>query len=201
MSADRSQPARTVIEKLSRIPGIGSKSAQRIAFFLLKQDPRFVNDLISAIRDFRENTIFCSSCNNITLEDPCYICADPRRDRSTICIVEEPYNVISLEKTAHYNGLYHVLHGNLSPLKGIGPDELRLDNLIPRLGTGAVKELIIATSPTTEGNATAHYIHEIFKKHPIRITRIALGLPIGSDIDYVDSLTISKALEDRTEFN
>jgi recombination protein RecR len=200
MPGQNKNPARGIIEKLSKIPGIGNKSAQRIAFFLLKQSPAFVQDLIQTLRDFREKTIFCSTCNNITLEDPCVICTDPARDQSTVCILEEPYNVISLEKTRHYRGVYHVIHGNLSPLRGVGPDELKLHNLKPRIDSGRIREIIIATSPTTEGNATAHYIYEIFKNYPLKITRIALGLPIGSDIDYVDSLTISRALQDRSEF-
>lgn len=188
-----------LIEELKKIPTIGRKSAQRICFYLLKKDPKVSLDLAAAIVEAREKTTLCSICYNLTGQDPCEICSSNQRDTTKICIVEEPFNIISIERTGLYKGLYHVLHGNLSPLKGIGPEELKISGLQKRLGDHSVSEIILATSPTTEGNATAHYLTEILKKHDIRITRIALGLPIGADIDYVDSVTIARAMESRTE--
>ncbi|MCK4942206.1 MAG: recombination protein RecR [Candidatus Aminicenantes bacterium] len=188
-----------LIEELKKIPTIGRKSAQRICFYLLKKDPKVALDLAAAIVEAREKTILCSICYNLTGQDPCEICASKQRDTTKICVVEEPFNIISIERTGLYKGLYHVLHGNLSPIKGIGPEELKISGLQKRLGGYSVSEIILATSPTTEGNATAHYLTEILKKYKIRITRIALGLPIGADIDYVDSVTIARAMEGRTE--
>jgi recombination protein RecR len=192
-------PIAKLIEQLKKIPGIGSKSAQRISFYLLKTKKRNVIELANAIIDAREKTFFCSKCNNITSQSQCEICSDPKRDSSKICVIEEPFNVYSIEKTNLYNGLYHVLHGNLSPIKGIGPDELKISGLINRVESGNVEEVILATSPTTEGNATAYYLTEILRKYKIKITRIALGLPIGADIDYVDSVTIARSIEGRVE--
>ncbi len=188
-----------LIEELKKIPTIGRKSAQRICFYLLKKDPKVALDLAAAIVEAREKTILCSICYNLTGQDPCEICASKQRDTTKICVVEEPFNIISIERTGLYKGLYHVLHGNLSPIKGVGPEELKISGLQKRLGGYSVSEIILATSPTTEGNATAHYLTEILKKYKIRITRIALGLPIGADIDYVDSVTIARAMEGRTE--
>lgn len=192
-------PIAKLIEQLKKIPGIGSKSAQRISFYLLKTKKRNAIELANAIIDAREKTFFCSKCNNITSQSQCEICSDPKRDSSKICVIEEPFNVYSIEKTNLYNGLYHVLHGNLSPIKGIGPDELKISGLINRVENGNVEEVILATSPTTEGNATAYYLTEILRKYKIKITRIALGLPIGADIDYVDSVTIARSIEGRVE--
>jgi recombination protein RecR len=188
-----------LIEELKKIPGIGRKSAQRISFYLLKAQKESALNLAQAIIDAREKIRFCSQCNTVTEDDPCDICTGARRDQRKICVVEEPFNIHSIEKTNLYNGLYHVLHGNLSPIKGIGPDELKLDSLMQRIDRGGVDEVILATSPTTEGNATAHYLTEILRTYKIKITRIALGLPVGADLDYVDSVTIARAFEGRIE--
>jgi len=187
-----------LIEELSKIPGIGKKTAQRISFFLLKSEKENVINLAKAIVDAREKTVYCSNCNNITDIDPCQICQDVSRTRK-ICIVEEPFNIYSIEKTQLYSGYYHVLHGNLSPLSGVGPDELKLSNLKSRIKESGIEEIILATSPTTEGNATAHYITELLKHMDVKISRLALGLPIGADIDFVDSITIAKAIEGRIQ--
>lgn len=185
-----------LIQELSKIPGIGKKTAQRISFFLLKSDRESVFTLARAITDAKEKTVYCSRCNNITDDDPCYICRDTGREKK-LCIVEEPFNIFSIEKTRLYSGYYHVLHGNLSPLSGIGPDELKLSNLENRIKDENLEEVILATSPTTEGNATAHYISDMLKHLNVKISRLALGLPIGADIDFVDSVTIAKAIEGR----
>lgn len=191
------QPVQRLIEELKKLPGIGSKSAQRISFHILKTGKKDVIDLANALKEAREKIFFCSKCNNITLVDPCELCTDIKRDDSKICIVEEPFNIFSIERTNLYHGLYHVLHGNLSPIKGIGPEELKLSGLVSRLKTGKIAEVILATSPTTEGNATAHFINEFIKSYNVKTTRIALGLPVGADIDYVDSVTIARSFEGR----
>lgn len=190
-------PIAKLIDELKKIPGIGRKSAQRICFFLLKAGKQNARVLADAIIEAQENTFFCSRCNNITTSDPCEICSDTRRDGNKICVVEEPYNIYSIERTGLYKGGYHVLHGNLSPIRGIGPDELKISGLIDRVATGDIEEVIVATSPTTEGNATAHYLSEQIRKFNVKVTRLALGIPIGADIDYVDSVTIAKAMEGR----
>jgi recombination protein RecR len=190
-------PIAKLIEELKKIPGIGRKSAQRICFYLLKAGKQNARVLADAIIEAQENTIFCSRCNNITTVDPCEICGDIQRDGAKICVVEEPFNIYSIERTGLYKGTYHVLHGNLSPIKGVGPDELKISGLIDRVAGGNVDEVIVATSPTTEGNATAHYLSEQIRKFDVKITRLALGIPIGADIDYVDSVTIAKAMEGR----
>ncbi len=187
-----------LIEELSKIPGIGKKTAQRISFFLLKSEKESVLALAKSIVDAREKTIYCSMCNNITDTDPCEICMDPKREKK-ICIVEEPFNIYSIERTLLYSGYYHVLHGNLSPISGIGPDELKLSTLKDRIKKNSINEIILATSPTTEGNATAHYISELLKHMQVKVSRLALGLPIGADIDFVDSITIAKAIEGRRQ--
>ncbi len=196
---DFTPPVTKLIDELRKIPGIGRKSAQRITFYLLKSGQECAINLANAIREAREHTFFCSSCNNITSTDPCEICSAPDRENNKICVVEEPFNIYSIERTNLYKGLYHVLHGNLSPIMGIGPDELKITNLVQRLEKGTIAEVIIATSPTTEGNATAHYLSQLIRKMQpgIQISRIALGLPVGADLDYVDSVTIAKAIEAR----
>lgn len=194
-----SQPIRRLIEELKKIPSIGRKSAQRICFYLLKKDPKVALELADAIIEARKRITLCSICYNLTSQDPCEICDSKKRDSGQICVVEEPFNIISIERTGLYRGLYHVLHGNLSPIKGIGPGELKISGLQKRLDQEEISEIILATSPTTEGNATAHYLTELLKGYRIKITRIALGLPIGADIDYVDSVTIARAIESRTE--
>jgi recombination protein RecR len=190
-------PIAKLITELKKIPGIGRKSAQRITFYLLKSGKQEALELANAIIAARESTFFCSQCNNITTTDPCEICSSHDREADKICVVEEPFNIYSIERTNLYRGCYHVLHGNLSPIRGIGPDELKIAGLLARIEKGNIAEVIIATSPTTEGNATAHYLSQSIKKYNVRITRIALGLPIGADIDYVDSVTIAKAIEGR----
>lgn len=192
-------PIKELIEELKKIPGIGRKSAQRISFHLLKADKHHAVRLANAILEAREKTFFCSICNNITDTEPCEICMDTDRDRTKICVVEEPFNIYSIERTGLYKGTYHVLHGNLSPIKGIGPDELKISGLLERVSGGKMAEIILATSPTTEGNATAHYLFERIHPYKIKITRLALGIPIGADLDYVDSVTIAKAIEGRIE--
>ncbi len=194
-------PVKKLIEELKKIPGIGRKSAQRISFYLLKSPKENALSLAQAVIEAREQTFFCSLCHNITTLDPCEVCSNPDRDRGKICVVEEPFNIYSIERTDLYKGMYHVLHGNLSPIKGIGPDELKISTLIKRIETGPVEEVIVATSPTTEGNATAHYLSELIRKssRAVKITRLALGIPIGADIDYVDSVTIAMAMEGRIE--
>ena len=196
---DFTPPVTKLISELKKIPGVGRKSAQRMTFYLLKSGKQEAIELANAIIAARESTFFCSLCNNITSTEPCEICTSPDREMSKICIVEEPFNIYSIERTNLYKGLYHVLHGNLSPMQGIGPDELKISGLISRIEKGNIEEAILATSPTTEGNATAHYLSQLVKKYGIKITRIALGLPIGADMDYVDSVTIAKALEGRVE--
>jgi len=187
-----------LIEELCKIPGIGRKTAQRISFFLLKSERESVFALSKAIIDARDKTVYCSQCHNITDEDPCSICNDKTREKK-LCIVEEPFNIYSIEKTRLFKGFYHVLHGNLSPLSGVGPDELKISNLEYRIKSESFEEVILATSPTTEGNATAHYISELLKPLGVKIYRLALGLPIGADIDFVDSVTIAKAIEGRVK--
>jgi recombination protein RecR len=196
---DYTPPLARLIEELKKIPGIGRKSAQRIAFYLLRTDKKNALSLAEAIAQAREKIFYCSICNNITAVEPCEICADSERDGEKICVVEEPFNIHSIEKTGLFHGHYHVLMGNLSPIRGIGPDELKISGLIERVRKGSFREIILATSPTTEGSATAHYLTEILRQYKITISRIALGLPIGADLDYADEVTIAKAIEGRLE--
>jgi recombination protein RecR len=197
--AEYTPPLARLIDELKKIPGVGRKSAQRIAFFLLRSERKNALALAEAIVQAREKTFYCSRCNNITAVDPCEICSDPERDPEKICVVEEPFNIHSIEKTGLYHGHYHVLMGNLSPIRGIGPDELRIAGLENRVRDGKFREVILATSPTTEGSATAHYLTEILRQYKITISRIALGLPVGADLDYADEVTIAKAIEGRLE--
>ncbi|MGA2361092.1 MAG: recombination mediator RecR [Candidatus Aminicenantales bacterium] len=193
------QPLQELIEELRRIPGIGAKTAQRIAFYFLGLPSEDVNRLADAIREAKRKIFYCSRCNNITHVDPCLICSDTHRSDDALCVVEEPFNIWSIEKTGAFHGRYHVLLGALSPLKGRGPDELRLEKLVKRVQEGPVKEIIIATNPTVEGEATALYLLKVLKDLGVRITRLAMGLPVGSDLDFADQVTIKKALEGRTE--
>jgi recombination protein RecR len=193
------QPLQELIEELRRIPGIGAKTAQRIAFYFLGLPSEDVNRLADAIREVKRKIFYCSRCNNITHVDPCLICSDTHRSDDALCVVEEPFNIWSIEKTGAFHGRYHVLLGALSPLKGRGPDELRLEKLVKRVQEGPVKEIIIATNPTVEGEATALYLLKVLKDLGVRITRLAMGLPVGSDLDFADQVTIKKALEGRTE--
>lgn len=197
---DFTQPVANLVNELRKIPGIGTKSAQRIAFYLLKTDKDKVMALSDSINNAMEKTRFCRICNNITEFETCEICEGSGRDITKICVVEEPFNILSIERTGLYKGMYHVLSGNLSPIRGIGPDELKIGSLERRLNSGKTEEVIIATSPTVEGNATAIFLFDLLKKKNIKITRIAMGLPIGADLDYVDSVTIAKSFEGRIEF-
>jgi recombination protein RecR len=197
--SDYAQPLHQLIEELKRIPGIGAKTAQRIAFYILSLPQEEAERLAEAIREVKKRIFYCSVCNNITHVEPCTMCADGERSTETLCVVEEPYNISSIEKTGIYHGRYHVLLGTLAPLRGVGPDELRLDKLIRRVEKGEFREIIIATNPTAEGEATALYLAKTLKNYPVRLTRLAMGLPVGSDIDFADQVTIKKALEGRTE--
>jgi recombination protein RecR len=195
------EPMSRLIDELRKLPGIGTKSAQRLAFHLLRGTDADAGALAEAILVLRRKLRLCSICNNITDVDPCTYCTSPVRDHHTLCVLEEPTNIATIEKTRSYNGVYHVLHGTLSPIGGVGPEQLRIANLLTRL-TGDVDEIILATSPTTEGEATAVYISaEIHKlKLPVRLTRIATGVPAGSDIEYADEVTMTRALEGRRDF-
>jgi recombination protein RecR len=194
------QPFNRLIEELRRIPGIGAKTAQRIAFHLLSLPQQEADGLAEAISQARRRIFYCSVCNNITHIDPCTICRDEDRSDAELCIVEEPYNISSIEKTGAYRGRYHVLLGTLAPLKGKGPDDLGLNKLLDRLRQGRFQEVILATNPTVEGESTAVYLARLFKDFPLRLTRLAMGLPVGADMDFADQVTIKKALEGRTEF-
>jgi recombination protein RecR len=197
--SDYAQPLHQLIEELKHIPGIGAKTAQRIAFHILGLPQEEAERLAEAVREVKKRIFHCSVCNNITHVDPCPMCTDEERSAETLCVVEEPYNISSIEKTGIYHGRYHVLLGTLAPLRGIGPDELRLDQLVRRVENGGFREIIIATNPTAEGEATALYLAKMLKNQPVRLTRLAMGLPVGSDIDFADQVTIKKALEGRTE--
>jgi recombination protein RecR len=193
------RPLHDLIEELRRIPGIGAKTAQRIAFYFLGLPTEDVDRLAEVIKDAKQKIFYCSRCNNITHVEPCLICSDAHRSDDALCIVEEPFNISSIEKTGAFHGRYHVLLGALSPLRGRGPDELRLEKLIKRIRESAFKEIIVATNPNVEGEATALYLLKVLKDLGIRITRLAMGLPVGSDLDFADQVTIKKALEGRTE--
>ena len=190
-------PLQALVDQLQRLPGIGAKGAQRLAFHLLRQPRDDVEALVGAIRDVKERISYCSICHNITDADPCYYCTHDGRDRSVICVVEDPHNVSAVERTKEFNGAYHVLMGALSPLQGVGPDELRIKSLLDRVGRGDVAEVILATNPNVEGEATAIYLAKLLKPLGVRVSRIAMGLPVGSDIEYADDVTIHKALEGR----
>lgn len=188
-----------LIDELKHLPGIGQKTAQRLAFFLLRADREQALALADAIRDAKEKIRECSICNNITDTDPCLFCASASRDKRLICVVEDATNIQAVEKTRQFSGLYHVLGGALSPLQGIGPDQLKIKSLIERLKGGAVEEIIIATNPTAEGEATAVYLSKLIKPLGVRVTRIAMGIPVGSDLEYADEVTMMKAMEGRRD--
>lgn len=192
------KPMARLIEELTRLPGVGPKTAQRLSFFMIGLSEEEVRNLASAITEAKERIKFCSQCFQLTEHDPCAICDDQRRDRSIICVVEEPRDVLAIERTKEFNGLYHVLHGAISPLEGIGPDQLRITELMSRLGP-TVEEVLLATDPNVEGEATAMYLARIIKPLGIRVTRMAHGMPVGSDLEYVDEVTLGKALEGRRE--
>ena len=192
-------PLAALIEQLQRLPGIGAKSAQRLAFHLLRQPRDDVETLLQAIRDVKMRITYCSVCHNITDVDPCYYCTHEGRDRRIVCVVEDAHNVAAIEKTNEFNGLYHVLMGALSPLSGVGPDDIEIKSLLERVGAGGVEEVILATNPNVEGEATAIYLARLLKPLGVRVTRIAMGLPVGSDLDYADDVTVHKAMEGRRE--
>lgn len=193
------EPLNRLINELKKIPGIGAKSAQRISFYILKSPIEEVKALSDAIMDVKEKLKYCSVCNNITDVDPCRICSDEKRDGSLLCVVEEPYNVSAIEKTERYKGKYHVLLGTISPLQGRGPENIKIDELVKRVEKENIKEVIIATNPTVEGEATSQYIIQLLRPFNIKLTRLAIGIPVGSDIDFADQVTIARALEGRFE--
>ncbi len=196
---EQTHPLNRLIEELKKIPSIGAKTAQRIAFYITGLPQEEVESLAEAIKNAKQNTFYCSICNSITHVDPCQYCTDPSRNDEIICVVEEPFNISSIEKTEIYNGRYYVLLGALSPLRGVGPDELKTEKLVKRIKRGNLEEIIIATNPTVEGESTAVYLAKILKDFKVKLTRLAMGLPVGSDIDYADQVTIKKSLEGRTE--
>ena len=196
---DFAGPLARLIDELKRLPGIGQKSAQRIAFHLQRSAREDAERLAAALLEVKDKIGLCSICNNLTELDPCEYCSSPGRDPSLVCVVETPYNVVAVERTREFHGLYHVLHGTLSPLAGIGPDQLKIKNLLERLKGGQVKELILATSPTVEGEATAVYLSKLLKPLGVKVTRIAMGIPVGSELDFADEVTMFKALEGRRE--
>ena len=191
-------PLERLIEAFRKLPGIGAKSAQRLAFHVLRGSREDAQALAAALLEVKDTIRFCSVCFNITDTDPCAICADDDRDRSQICVVEEPHNLVAIEKSG-FRGLYHVLHGSIAPLRGIGPDDLKIGPLLQRLRDGSVTEVILATNPNVEGEATAVYLSRLLKPLGVRATRIALGLPVGSELEYADEVTVGKALEGRRE--
>jgi recombination protein RecR len=188
-----------LIEELRKLPGIGTRSAQRLAFHILRSSAADAEALAEAVRELKAKLQLCSTCNNITDVDPCVFCSSPTRNPRLVCVVEEPTSIGAVEKTRGYNGVYHVLHGTLSPLHGVGPEHLRTGNLMVRVERGEVDELILATSPTVEGEATANYLAGLLRPLKVRVTRIATGVPAGSDIEYADEVTMTRALEGRRE--
>jgi recombination protein RecR len=196
---DFAEPIVRLIDEFKRLPGIGQKTAQRLAFHVLRSTPDDALALADAIREAKLNIRECSVCNNITDTDPCLYCSSATRNRKLICLVQEAHNIIAIERTRQYDGLYHVLGGALSPLEGIGPDQLKLKSLIERLKNGSVEEIIIATNPTAEGEATAVYVSKLIKPLGVRVTRIGVGIPVGSDLEYADEITMLKAMERRHE--
>lgn len=192
-------PLNELIKQFELLPGIGKKTAQRLAYSIIEQPPERAKQFAEALVNAREQIHFCSCCQTLTELDICQICADSARDRSIICVVSEPRDVLAFERTREYHGLYHVLHGVISPLDGIGPDQLRIKELMARLSDSSVKELIMATDPTVEGEATASYISRMVKPMGIKVTRLAYGIPVGSDLEYADEFTLTRALEGRNE--
>ena len=188
-----------IAEQFRRLPGIGIKSARRLAYFMLERPQEDVDTFLNTIKEARSHSCYCSICGNLSTSDPCPICSDDSRDQHTLCVVEQPPDVQAMEKSQEYHGLYHVLHGALSPLDGIGPEQLRIKELLHRLESSQVKEVIIATDPDTEGEATAYYLSRLIKPSGIKVTRIARGLPAGGDIGYADSITLAGAVQNRKE--
>lgn len=193
------EPMSRLIDELKKLPGVGAKSAQRMAFHILRSRDEDAEALAAAVRDLKQSLHLCSICNNITDVDPCVFCSSATRNLRMVCVVEEPTNIGAVEKTRHYNGVYHVLHGSISPLHGVGPEQLRTANLVRRIDAGEVDEVILATNPTVEGEATAVYVAGLIRKPGVRVTRIATGIPAGADIEYADEVTMMKAMEGRRE--
>jgi recombination protein RecR len=195
------EPVARLIDALQRLPGIGPKTAQRLTFFLLKRPAEEVRELSQALVAVKDRIVYCQTCFNVTDQDPCRICADPARDGRLLCVVEEPNDLLAMERTGEFRGRYHVLLGALSPLDGIGPEDLKVRELLARLDAGGMQEVILATNPNVEGEATALYLARLLRPLGIRVTRIARGLPVGGDLEYADQVTLSKALEGRREIS
>lgn len=193
------EPVQRLVEALERLPGIGPKTASRLAYYLLRAPDNIALDLAGALQGLKENTTLCERCFNVTVHSPCPICSDPNRDQSLLCVVEEPLDVVALERTGAFHGLYHVLHGRISPLEGIGPEQLKIRELLERLEREPIREVLIATNPTMEGEATAMYIARQIHDRGIRVTRLARGLPVGGDLEYADLNTLTSALAGREE--
>jgi len=199
MSQMLAEPIARLIEEFGKLPGVGPKTAQRLTFHLLRQPADEAHSLAEAIADVKEKIVFCSQCFNLGASDPCQFCADPGRDRTRICVVEEPLDILALERTGIYKGLYHVLHGSFSPMEGIMEDDLKIRELVQRVQGGEVDEVILATNPTVEGEATAVYVSDLIRRPELKVTRIATGIPAGSDIEYADEVTMMKAMDGRRE--
>jgi recombination protein RecR len=196
---DFAEPLARLIQEFKRLPGIGQKSAQRLAFHVLRASREDAEHLAQAVLDVKDKLGLCEVCNNISDAELCPFCRDTGRDRSVMCVVEEPHNIVNIETTRQYRGLYHVLHGSISPLRGIGPEQLKIHGLLRRLEPGEVKEIILATNPTVEGEATAAYLSKLLKPLGVRVTRIAMGIPVGSDLEFADEVTLMKSFENRRE--
>jgi recombination protein RecR len=192
-------PVARLIEAFHRLPGVGPKSAQRLTYHLLRAPESEARALADAVLELKERITLCSTCQNVTETDPCPLCTDPQRDASIICVVEEPLDILALERAGGYRGLYHVLHGAISPMDGVGPEDLKLDELVARLKAGSVREVIMATNPNLEGEATAMYVSRLVTPMGLRVTRLARGLPVGADLEYADDVTLARALENRQE--
>lgn len=199
MSSFYSPSIEKLIESFERLPSIGNKTAARLAFYLLNSSEQETNDFVNSIIEAKKNLKYCSKCYNISDTDPCPICANPKRDISSICVVEDVRDIIAMEKTHEFKGVYHVLHGSISPMNGVGPDDIKIKELLARLMDGQVKEVILATNPRVEGEATAMYLSKLIKPLGIKVTRIAHGIPVGGDLEYTDEVTLTKALEGRRE--
>jgi recombination protein RecR len=196
---DFAEPLARLIQEVKRLPGIGQKSAQRIAFHILRISREDVERLSQALFDVKDNLGICSACNNISDGELCLYCRDNSRDASVICVIEESHNILPIETTRQFHGLYHVLHGSISPLRGIGPEQLKIKGLLARIDAGDAKEIIVATNPTVEGEATASYLSRLLKPLGVKVTRIAMGIPVGSDLEFADEVTMTKSLENRRE--
>jgi recombination protein RecR len=196
---DFAAPLQRLIDEFRRLPGVGQKSAQRLAFYVLRSSRDQAAALASALIDVKDNLGICAECNNISDAELCPYCRDPNRDRTRICVVEEPHNILAVETTRSFNGLYHVLHGAISPLRGIGPEQLKIKGLLSRIEQGDVQEIIMATNPTVEGEATAVYLSRLLKPLGMKVMRIAMGIPVGSDLEFADEVTMLKSLENRRE--